>query len=267
MFGLKRKKPPSQPLPKRPTARVRVAPPQPAGLSGLVYAIGDLHGRLDLFEALIAIIRRDVEQQAGVDRPTIVLLGDLIDRGPHSAGCIERAIQLRDEGWCEVQALKGNHEEALLLFLDDAEIGRQWLRHGGGSTLQSYGVDLTSAGLAGGWDGVRASFGEALPATHRLFLNDLKVYYEQGDYVFVHAGIRPGVAMAQQSEADLLWIREAFLSVETAFPGRVIVHGHTPTAAPELKRGRINVDTGAYASGVLTAVRLRGFERTILQAR
>jgi serine/threonine protein phosphatase 1 len=236
-------------------------------MPGLVYAIGDLHGRLDLFAALIETIRRDAEAQSPYERPVVVLLGDLIDRGPDSAGCIERAIQLRDEGWCDLQALKGNHEEALMLFLGDPEIGRQWFQHGGGATLQSYGVDLTSTGLARGWTGVQASLLDILPASHRDFLSTLKLHYQQGDYVFVHAGVRPGRALEQQSEADLLWIREAFLDVEVALPSKVVVHGHTPTPGPELKRGRINVDTGAYASGVLTAVRLRGFERTILQAR
>lgn len=236
-------------------------------MPAVVYAIGDLHGRLDLFAALIETIRRDVESQSLSERPTVVLLGDLIDRGPDSAGCIERAIRLRDEDWCDLQALKGNHEEALMLFLDDPEIGRQWFQHGGGATLQSYGVDLTSTGLAGGWAGVQASLLDVLPASHREFLSSLRLHYQKGDYVFVHAGVRPGRALEQQSEADLLWIREAFLNVEMALPGKVVVHGHTPAPGPELKRGRINVDTGAYASGVLTAVRLRGFERTILQAR
>lgn len=236
-------------------------------MPGLAYAIGDLHGRLDLFEALVESIRRDAGMVAPSERPVVILLGDLIDRGPDSAGCVERAIRLQAEGWCDLRALKGNHEEALLLFLSDPEIGRQWFQHGGGATLQSYGVDLTSAGLAGGWTGVQTRFLDLLPAPHRDFLQRLELYCELGDYVFVHAGVRPGRPLEGQSEADLLWIREAFLNVEAALPGKVVVHGHTPAPGPELKRGRINVDTGAYASGVLTAVRLRGFERTILQAR
>ncbi len=264
MFGLKKKKLP--PVARRPTARVRVATPKPH-LAGLVYAIGDLHGRLDLFEALLDAIHSDVDSLAGSEKPTIVLLGDYIDRGPDSAGCVTRVLRLQRESWCVVKSLKGNHEEALALFLDDVEVGPNWIKHGGGATLQSYGVDLAVAGLAEGWAGVQEEFRNKLPKEHLAFFKDLKLIYERDDYVFVHAGVRPGVALEKQLEEDLLWIRQEFLQVETPCPGRVIVHGHTPAPSPELKSGRINVDTGAYASGVLTAVRLRGFERTILQAR
>jgi serine/threonine protein phosphatase 1 len=235
-------------------------------MRGLTYAIGDVHGRLDLFERLINIIRCDADTFAE-ERPTIILLGDLIDRGPDSAGCIERALQLEADGWCDLRALKGNHEEAFLLFLDDPDVGQQWFQHGGVSTLQSYGVGLASAGLAGGCAGVRDALAAALPPSHLAFLRRLVLYHEQDGYVFVHAGVRPGRSLEQQSEADLLWIREAFLAAETPLQGKIVVHGHTPTPGPVLKKGRIGVDTGAYASGVLTAVRLRGFERTILQAR
>ena len=118
MFGFKRK-PVAKPAPRaRPTPLVRVAPPERPRLSGLTYAIGDLHGRLDLFDSLLTMIRQDAAALGSADRPMVVLLGDLIDRGPESAGCVERALGLSGEGWCDVQALKGNHEEALLLFLD-----------------------------------------------------------------------------------------------------------------------------------------------------
>jgi serine/threonine protein phosphatase 1 len=266
VFGFKKKKPPS-PVSRRPTARVRTTAPLRPHLAGLVYAIGDLHGRLDLFDELLKTIRGDADKLSSSERPTIVLLGDFVDRGPDSAGCIERALKLQSEDWCVVESLKGNHEEALMLFLDDVEVGPNWIKHGGGATLMSYGVDLAEAGLAEGWAGVQAAFQRKLPATHLAFFKSLRLVYQRDDYVFVHAGVRPGIALEKQSEEDLLWIRQEFLQVETACPGRVIVHGHTPAPAPEIKSGRINVDTGAYASGVLTAVRLRGFERTILQAR
>lgn len=267
MFGLKRKEVMRAAPRARPGPRLRTAPPERPKLSGVTYAIGDVHGRLDLFDSILAMIKDDALTFGRNEPPTVVLLGDLIDRGPDSASCVERALRLSDEGWCEVQALKGNHEEALLLFLEDPEIGRQWFQHGGATTLQSYGVDLTGVGLGGGWAGVQARLLEVLPPSHRTFLNSLKLYYERDDYIFVHAGVRPGRPLDQQVEADLLWIRDAFLKVETPFPGKVVVHGHTPATGPEIRSGRINVDTGAYASGVLTAVRLRGFERTILQAR
>ena len=237
-------------------------------MSGLVYAIGDVHGRRDLFDTLLGIIQRDAEAlSSGEAPPTVVLLGDLVDRGPESYACVERAIALQSEGWCDVVALKGNHEEALLLFLDDIDIGPQWMQHGGGPTLQSYGLNLASSGLAKGWSGIQTAFRAALPPEHHAFLSALRLSHVQGDYVFVHAGVRPGVRLEDQSEQDLLWIREPFLNASEPYPGKVVVHGHTPTVAPELKRARIGVDTGAYASGILTAVRLRSFERTILQAR
>ena len=232
----------------------------------IIYAIGDVHGRLDLFELLLARIRRDAEKAAGGERPTVVLLGDLIDRGPESAGCIERAIALEGEGWCDVHALKGNHEEAILLFVEDHEVGPNWVQHGGDATLQSYGVNIAQAGVGKGWAGVREAFLPVFPSRHLEFIQKMKLWLEVDDYLFVHAGVRPGLPIERQAEADLLWIRQDFLSVDTPYPGRVVVHGHTPTREAHMRRWRIGVDTGAYASGILTAVRLKGYERALIQA-
>jgi serine/threonine protein phosphatase 1 len=237
-------------------------------ISGTVYAVGDVHGRLDCFETLIGLIREDaasLEHPEG--KPSIILLGDLIDRGPQSAGCIERSIQLTQEDWCEVEALKGNHEQALLQFLDDPGVGPNWVMHGGATTLLSYGVDVARADPSKGWVSVQKAFAEALPASHLAFCESMKLWVERDDYLFVHAGVRPGRPLAMQSEADLLWIRGEFLRSERPHPDKVVVHGHTPTREPDLKRWRIGLDTGAYASGVLTAIRLRGPERSLIQAR
>lgn len=235
--------------------------------SRLVYAVGDVHGRLDLLNALISEIRKDWRDTASDDRPLIVFLGDLIDRGPHSAECVSRVIALAHEDWCDLVALKGNHEEALLLYIDDRDVGRQWLPYGGAQTLESYGVNVMISAGGGGFKGLHQAFLERLPQSHRTFYAGLPTMYRQDDYLFVHAGVRPGVALDCQTDRDLMWIREPFLSTAEPLADVVVVHGHTPVRAPELLKGRINVDTGAYASGVLTALRLRGFERGVVQVR
>jgi serine/threonine protein phosphatase 1 len=238
-------------------------PPRPY-LEGVVYAIGDLHGRLDLFERLLAMIQADAAALPG-EKPTIVLLGDLIDRGPSSAGCVDRAIALASESWCSLELLLGNHEQAMLGFLDDPSAGERWLRHGGDATILSYGVDPRQASRAG-WPGLRDALAKAMPDAHREFMATAKLWLNRGDYVFVHAGLRPGVPLIEQDPRDLLWIRQEFLDAESApCPGKVVVHGHTPMPQPRVTPWMIGIDTGAYASGILTAVRIRGFERIIMQ--
>lgn len=249
------------PAAQRPSAQLR------SHVEETVYAIGDVHGRLDLFERLLDDIRKDaakLEHHGG--RPILVLLGDLIDRGPQSAACLERAMALATESWCVVESLKGNHEEAFELFLQDDGVGPNWMQHGGGATLASYGVDIQKAAGGKGWAGLQLAFQNAVPDSHRDYVRSLKLWVEFGDYLFVHAGVRPGAPIEAQNATDLLWIRQEFLAAETPYPGKVVVHGHTPVRVPDMKRWRIGVDTGAYASGVLTAVRLRGYERTLLQA-
>jgi serine/threonine protein phosphatase 1 len=238
----------------------------PAQSPERIYAIGDVHGRADLLEDLWARIEEDA--RAAPDEPTtVVFLGDLVDRGPDSAKVVERVIGLRAQSPWRVQVLKGNHEQAMLLFLDDPAFGSTWLQHGGGPTLASYGVyPPQGRGDEAAWGTVRDAFAEALPPAHLAFLRSLPLYLERGDYLFVHAGVRPGVPLDRQSEQDLLWIRQEFLSRPKP-SDRVVVHGHTPAELPQLTRWRIGVDTGAYATGVLTAVRLWGVEQTVLQAR
>jgi len=237
----------------------------------LVYAIGDIHGRLDLLDALLDIIGADAATSAVKQRPVLVFVGDYIDRGPASKGVIDRLIRLReasDRGnGLEVRTLMGNHEQTLLQFLDSPEVGPSWVEFGGGETLASYGVTRPPGrGDADSWRVVQEQFRQALPADHLALLRSLELSARYGDYLFVHAGVRPGVPWERQQPEDLLWIRNDFLSL----PHRldcVVVHGHTPDSEPFVGPDRINIDTGAYATGVLTAVRLTDRPPTVLQAR
>lgn len=231
----------------------------------ICYAVGDVHGRLDLLDRLLAVIGEDAAKSPG-QRRVLILLGDYVDRGPASRGVVDRLLELAREAALEIWTLKGNHEEALLSFLDDPRFGAAWSEHGGGATLLSYGVApprLKSD--EAGWTQTHAAFREALPADHLDFFRELDLVRELGDYVFVHAGVKPGRPLERQLERDLLWIREEFLALAEPLAGRVVVHGHTPMEEPQTTRGRIGVDTGAYATGVLTAVRLEGRSQLMLQ--
>jgi len=245
--------------------RARRALPSTGGR--LVYAIGDVHGRLDLLGPLLHGIARDAVATRPAERPLLVLLGDYVDRGPDSRGVIDLILQMQADATFEVAALKGNHEQALLQFLRDPAFAAAWLEHGGAATMVSYGVPpLASRADAEGWTRVRDAFAAALPPQHLQFYQTLELMRVVGDYAFVHAGVRPGVALDEQSERDLLWIRYEFLNDRGPF-GKVIVHGHTPTDAPQVLKHRLGLDTGAYATGVLTAVRLYGEEQRLMQVK
>ncbi len=231
----------------------------------LAYAVGDVHGRLDCLEGLLKDIRADAARTG--ESATLVFLGDLVDRGPESAGVVEQVCALRRSGdWAAVESIMGNHEEAMLLFLEDAAFGPTWMKHGGGPTLASYGVTPPDAAEPEAWEPVRMAFREALPAEHLDLVIASKPSLLWGDYIFVHAGLRPGVPLASQDPHDLRWIRAEFLTSRRPFE-KVVVHGHTPSEEPEFKPWRIGLDTGAYATGVLTALKLHGAERHILQGR
>lgn len=226
-----------------------------------VYAVGDIHGRLDLLRALAAAIEAD---DAARDRAqtTVVLLGDLVDRGPDSAGVVAFA---RDwQARRPVRILMGNHEEMLLGARGSDGTMREFLRHGGRETLFSYGVDPRAYGAAD-LGQVRALMEAAIPPADLAFIAGFEDMVAIGGYRFVHAGVRPGVPFDRQSRADLRWLREPFLS-HTGDIGACVVHGHTITAAPELRRHRIGIDTGAYRSGRLTAVGLEGDARWFIEA-
>jgi serine/threonine protein phosphatase 1 len=199
--------------------------------------------------------------------PVVVFLGDYVDRGDDSRAVIERIIQLQSDQHFEVRALKGNHDEAFLQFLQDASFGPTWAEYGGMQTLLSYGVApplLRSSTEV--WEAVRHALGAALPRSHLTFLTSLELMVIYGDYAFVHAGIRKGVALSAQAASDLLWIRDDFLQAKGPFE-KVIVHGHTPEAEPFLGVDRVGIDTGAYATGILSAVRLQDTTRRTIQAK
>ena len=228
-----------------------------------IYAVGDIHGRVDLLRRLHGFIHHDAyERQA--PRNVVVYLGDYIDRGEASPGVIDLLLDEPLPGF-EAVHLKGNHEETLLAFLDDVGVGPGWLMYGGAETLLSYGV-VPPLAPAGGQELERAQaeLRAKLPERHRRFMEGLRLTHEEGDYLFAHAGVRPGVPLDQQEEQDLLWIRDEFLLSDAEF-GKIIVHGHTITSRPDVQRNRIGIDTGAFASGTLTCLVLEGAEWSFLQ--
>ncbi len=232
---------------------VNSRPCVPDGLR--VYAIGDVHGRADLLEELYDAIARDAARargQAGV----IVHLGDYVDRGAWSRAVLERLLAPPPGGMARI-CLKGNHEALMLDFLAGRDHSGLWLANGGIDTLRSYGVS------GQGGEGLRRALAARLPAEHHAFLAGLPLSHRVGDYHFCHAGVRPGVPLACQSEADLLWIREEFLDSGADF-GAVVVHGHTVTRDPVERANRIGIDTGAYATGRLTCLVLSGRGRAYL---
>jgi serine/threonine protein phosphatase 1 len=227
-----------------------------------VYAFGDLHGRADLFVRLRSAIAEDLERSP-VDAPIVVGLGDYIDRGPDSRGVVEAPTG--GFASAELVALRGNHEQMLLWFLEDpARHGAAWLRWGGDATLRSYGIDpRLYAGALRDYRAIRDELARQMPLRHLLFVQRLATSFEAGDYFFAHAGVRPGVALDRQADDDLLWIREAFTTTNISFP-KCIAHGHTITEKPHFGRFTINVDTGAYSTNQLTCVVLDGEAQRLL---
>jgi serine/threonine protein phosphatase 1 len=232
----------------------------------LVYAVGDIHGYAGALRSLLADIRRDAEASRPAEPPLVVFVGDYVDRGPDSRGAIDAILAFEARGGFEVAALKGNHEEALERFLDEPAFAPAWIGSWGEATLVSYGVLPPGPDDVAACQRAQARFAAAFPDPHRAFLNRLELSRAVGDYLFVHAGLRPGVALEDQSPRDLIWIRYDFLECADDF-GKVVVHGHTPSAGrPEIRPNRINVDTGVYFTGVLTAARLEGPTRRFLHA-
>ena len=209
--------------------------------------IGDIHGRADLLAELFTRIDSDRELSP-TRQSDEVFLGDYIDRGPDSRQVID--LLIARERRHRVQFLKGNHEEFAYRVLTDSSVVTEWQNLGGGSTLLSYG--LKSVRYQDRSE-VAAAFRESMPEDHFRFLQHLSLSFSCGDFFFAHAGVRPGVPLTQQSEHDLLWIRDEFLLHEGSF-GKVIVHGHSPVLSPDVRTNRINIDTGAYATGRLTCL-------------
>lgn len=227
-----------------------------------VYAIGDVHGRLDLLHDLLRRIADDHKARGGEVACEIILLGDLIDRGPDSAGVVELARAWVDPMMTLV-TLKGNHEASLQAVLEgETRWLLSWLSYGGQACLESYGLDPAVL-MSGELEMIISAARKAVPASHQSFIASLPLMARRGDYAFVHAGVKPGVPLEAQVEADLIWIRDEFLDSPVDH-GAVIVHGHTIRPEIELRPNRIGIDTGAYRSGKLSAVGLEGSDYWLL---
>ena len=247
LFGLGRKEP------------ARAEPAIPGGVR--VYAIGDVHGRFDLLRILLDRIEADDRARAPAETH-VVLLGDLIDRGPGSAEIIGFFLDATP-GFARFHFLMGNHEEMLLRLIDaPTETGlAHFLRYGGRETFESYGASERLLDFPERHP--LQALPNLVPGAHRHFLRSMDDRLRFGDYLFVHAGIRPDVPIDEQVSADLRWIRGAFLDSELDH-GVTVVHGHTISERPEFKANRIGIDTGAYASGTLTALGLEGTGRWLI---
>ena len=237
------------------------APRRPKVPDGVrVYAVGDIHGRRDLLERLLELVWSDAAQTD--ERNKLVFLGDYVDRGPSSREVVDYLMALERPGW-EIVSLRGNHEHFFLEFLQNPEVYRIWREFGGGETLRSYGVRPPSFDNLEEFARAREKLATNVPASHLQFLKTLPLSFSAGDYMFVHAGVRPGIALERQSPEDLMWIRDEFLLSDRVLD-KIIVHGHTPGERPVVRPNRICVDTGAYATDCLTAVTLSGERCTFL---
>jgi len=232
--------------PKRPRPTV------PEGIR--VYAIADVHGCADLLDRAFARIDADIGC-----RPTSevieVFLGDYVDRGPNSREVVDLLIARRR--YRTTVCLGGNHETYVSEFLRNPDVFDDWKQYGGLATLRSYGVSAPMNPSPAERAELSLAFDWRVPSTHRQFFSSLQPSFTCGDYFFAHAGVRPGVALADQSVDDLLWIRKEFLFHDGDYE-KIIVHGHTPVREPEIRPNRINIDTGAYVSGQLTCLLLEG---------
>jgi serine/threonine protein phosphatase 1 len=228
-----------------------------------IYAFGDIHGRLDLLDELLARIEADIAAHP-VSRPLYVFLGDYIDRGLSSRETVDRLIALGERSECIF--LKGNHEHIAIRCLTDPRLFDQWMRLGGLETLISYGVAAAELANGNSIAQMQSAFHDALPQAHLRFFRLLHPKFDCGDFFFAHAGVRPGVELSQQSESDLLWIREEFLSSSEDY-GKIIVHGHTPVQEVEVTPNRINIDTGAFATGRLTCLVVEGSGLSLIDTR
>lgn len=218
-----------------------------------LYAIGDVHGCLDELKVLHTIIADDLRFRP-IPAHQIIHLGDYVDRGPDSNGCIQFLMETM-EGAPNMVSLKGNHEDKLFNFLNDpVATAYSFLTYGGAQLSRSYGVEPAEIGATeNDMIAFRDMLQSTIPSEHLTFMRSLPTSHGVGDYLFVHAGVRPDVPLEDQNDRDLMWIRTDFLYHANPL-AKVIVHGHTPHDEPEFKINRINVDTLAYATGILTCV-------------
>jgi diadenosine tetraphosphatase ApaH/serine/threonine PP2A family protein phosphatase len=223
-------------------------PALPQGIR--IYAVGDVHGRADLLTQVMDRIDADLKRNPSANAIE-VYLGDYIDRGPASRQVLDCLI-LRS---CERNTvfLKGNHESYVSEFIENPAVLSSWRQYGGLETLMSYGLQPSLNANAAEQIELAKALKSKLPKSHREFLNGLQLFVSCGDFFFVHAGVKPRVPLAEQREEDLLWIRDDFLLCEDDFE-KIVVHGHTPVREPDIRPNRINIDTGAYATGRLTCI-------------
>jgi serine/threonine protein phosphatase 1 len=224
-----------------------------------LYVIGDIHGRLDLLDQMIAYIEQDARVYG--KNCLTVTLGDYIDRGPDSRGVLDRLANNPFPG--PYVALKGNHEDLLERFLQDPSSGERWRSLGGLETLNSFGVPVAPLMVGRNYEQAAEQLRAALSLEHEKFLASLKMSLTVGQYFMCHAGVRPGVPLESQRVEDLLWIRDEFRNSPADF-GKIVVHGHTPVQEPESLPNRINIDTGAFATGRLMCVVLEGEHRQFI---
>ncbi len=219
-----------------------------------IYAFSDIHGRADLLADMFRVI--DVDQaRRPAARPIEVFLGDYVDRGPYSNETLDLLIERSQRR--ETVFLKGNHETLFLQVLREASNFDSWRRIGGLETMMSYGIRPSLNSTTAEQNDQIEELKGVVPKRHLAFLNSLRLSFTCGDFFFVHAGVRPGIPLREQQESDLLWIRNEFLESEENF-GKYIVHGHTPVREPDIRSNRINIDTGAYATGNLTLLSIQG---------
>lgn len=219
----------------------------------LVFAVGDVHG---CHSQLIEMERRISSEAAELGKPAlIVYLGDLVDRGPDSAAVLEHFCNRQKTNVFRV-ALCGNHDDSFLRFFEDPASNMEWLGFGGNTTLESYGIDAGHIlKHGGGVEALKQTMREAIPDQHLDFLRQMPVCLTIGDFLLVHAGIVPGVALKSQTDMDMMWMRDPFLERGPELP-LTVIHGHTANPEPVFATGRICVDTGTYATGKLTALRI-----------
>ena len=225
-----------------------------------IYAVGDIHGHSDLLGGVFAKIDADLLKRP-VARSILVTLGDYIDRGPDSRGTID--LLLARNKIQESVFLKGNHESFVFDFAKDPSLMRHWQKFGALDTMRSYGLAASADMTAQELQGLAEAWAANLPESHTSFFSKLALSFTCGDYFFAHAGVKPGIALKNQTERDLIWIRDEFLQSEKWF-GKLVVHGHTPVPEPDFRPNRINIDTGAYATGRLTCLALEGTDKMIL---
>jgi serine/threonine protein phosphatase 1 len=226
-----------------------------------IYAIGDIHGRPDLLRKLHQQILEDVDQREPAHN-VVIYLGDYVDRGHDSRGVIDMLCHRPLPGF-ESIFLKGNHEDFMVRFLEDPKLGPPWLINGGNATLLSYGVSIEKLYNEEVLNDARNRLMARLPPPHWAFLQDLKTCHIEGDFLFVHAGVRPGIATEEQEPQDMMWIRDDFLTSDVEHE-HVVVHGHSINPRAEILDNRIGIDTGAYATGKLTCLVLEGDKKDLI---